>query len=372
MGSGTSACSDNLLRIAEHTIVTLCYSWNPKLLKSTSDVVAVGKHASSWKAAQVFPAFAQSIFKIADWKLSGISGLNWTTPLTEVGGYERTIWTGTFLPPSRDFLPGKTLMKVFRRPALKIGKYVDSKGGQIHTLRLLTRNYSSVQTKLHFGITKAIMKRCGLEVGQTVYPVVEIMLNGRPHATPYARLPAVGPFPDWPNLNSMAVIIIYESKTDGWKSVPLENSNFFTEAAPGTRGANSEAAPYLSAVYCRTSALIGGLMRYKYTGPIPPWASEVPQVRVLNTSWDHYTQRMELSPAKPWSMAPPRLLTRDETSKLLDARYRIRRNNGPDIRLVMGRTPAGKFQGAGMGSGKARKLCDLCFIVSSDAIHLLF
>jgi hypothetical protein len=224
--------------------------------------VAFGKYARSWKAAQVFSSFAQRIFKITGWKLSGISGLNWSTPLTEVVTYERTIWTGTFLPPSRDFLPGKTLMKIFRRPAAKIGRTaVDYKGNRTSTLRLLKTSPFTDQTKLHFGISKAIMDSCGLKVGQIVYSVVEIMLNGKSHATPYARLPAVGPFPDWPNLNAMALIIDHKTETDGWKSIPLENSNFFTEARPGTRGANSEVAPYLSAVYCRTSALNGGLMR---------------------------------------------------------------------------------------------------------------
>jgi hypothetical protein len=72
------------------------------------------------------------------------------------------------------------------------------------------------------------------------------------------------------------------------------------------------------------------------------------------------------------SIAPPRLLTRVEVSKLLDARYRIRRNDGSEMRLAMGRLPAGMFQGAGMGSGLARTTCDLCFIVSMDAVHLLF
>ena len=352
--------------------MTLCYSWNPKLLNGTSDAVAFGRYNSSWKAAQVFPSFSQRVFKTTGWKLAGIRGLNWSTPLTERASYERMIWTGTFLPPSREYLPSKTLMKIFRRPAMRIGRTTeDNRGNRTHTLRLLKTSPFANQTKLHFGISNKIMERCGLENGQMVYPVVEIMLNGKSHATPYARLPDVGPFPDWPNLNSMALILEYKSKTDGWKSVPLENSNFFTEARPGTRGANSEAAPYLSAVYCRTSALIGGLMRYKYTGTVPDWAPETSHFRVLNTFWDHYNQRMETSPARPWHIAPPRLLTRVEVSKLLDARYRIQHDDGSETRLAMGKMPAGIFQGAGMGSGLARTTCDLCFIVSMDAVHLL-
>lgn len=364
--------SDALLKIAEHTITTLCYSWNPKLLKSTSDIVAFGRYARSWKAAQVFSILALRIFKATGWKLSGISGLNWSTPLTESQTHERTIWVGTFLPPSREYLPGKTLMKIFRRPGVRITSTpFDYKGVTIYFVMLQHRSHSGDQTSLHFGISAKIMERCGLEPGQTVYPAVEIMLNGKSHATPYARLPAIGPFPDWPNLNSMAVILEYESKTDGWKSIPLENTQFFGVAAPLSKGAKfPEAAPYLSAVYCRTSALIGGLMRYKYTGPLPNWAPETSRFRVLDTFWDHYNQRIETSPAKPWSMVPPRVLTRDEVSKSLDATYKIQHGDGSETRLAMGKKPAGIFKGAGMGSGKERESCDLCFLVSLDAVHL--
>jgi hypothetical protein len=87
-------------------------------------------------------------------------------------------------------------MKIFRRPALRIGRTAtDHKGNRTSVLRLQHRSRFTDQTKLHFGIEKHIMERCGLKHGQVVYPVVEIMLNGKPHPTPYARLPDVGHFP---------------------------------------------------------------------------------------------------------------------------------------------------------------------------------
>jgi hypothetical protein len=353
-------------------MVSLCYYWNPKLLRTTSNVVSFGRNGISWKAAQFFAPFSERIFKATGWKLAGIAGLNWTTPLTESSWTrERTIWTGTFLPPSRQYVPGQTMMKIFRRPAVRIGRTaIDSKGHRTSMLRLQHRSRFTDHTRLNFGIEKHIMERCGLKHGQVIYPVVEIMLNGKPHPTPYARLPDVGPFSDWPNLNTMAIIIEYESESDGWKSIPLHNSQFFTVARPGTLGADSAAAPYLSAVYCRTSALIGGLMRYNYTGSLPPWAPKTSRFRVLDTFWDHYNQRIETSPAKAWDIAPIRLLSKVEVSQLLDARYRIKHNDGSETRLAMGVKPAGVFQGAGMGSGLERKLCDLCFIASVDAVHL--
>lgn len=353
-------------------MVSLCYSWNPKLLSTTSDVVSFGRRGGSWKAAQFFAPFSKRIFQATGWKLAGISGLNWATPLTEFPFMrERIIWTGTFLPPSRQYVPGETIMKIFRRPAVRIGRtHTDARGNRTSILRLQNRGRFTDQTKLYFGIEKHIMERCGLKVVQLVYPVVEIMMNGKPHPTPYARLPEIGPFSDWPNLNTMAIIIEYESESDGWKSIPLHNSNFFTEARPGTRGADSVAAPYLSAVYCRTSALIGGLMRYNYTSELPAWAPETSRFRVLDTFWDHYNQRLETFPAKAWDMPPIRLLSKVEVSKLLDARYRIRHNDGSETRLAMGVKPAEVFQGAGMGTGLQRKTCDLCFIVSVDAVQL--
>jgi hypothetical protein len=89
-------------------MVSLCYSWNPKLLGTTSDVVGFGRNSGSWKAAQFFAPFSQRIFEATGWKLAGIAGLNWTTPLTEFSWTrERTIWTGTFLPPSQQYQPGQ-------------------------------------------------------------------------------------------------------------------------------------------------------------------------------------------------------------------------------------------------------------------------
>jgi hypothetical protein len=102
-------------------------------------------------------------------------------------------------------------------------------------------------------------------------------------------------------------------------------------------------------------------MRYNYTGNLPPWVPKTSRFRVLGTFWDHYNQRIETSPAKPWDMAPFRLLSKVEVSQLLDARYRIMHNDGSETRLAMGVKPAGIFEGAGMGTVGTQDLRSLFY-----------
>lgn len=44
---------------------------------------------------------------------------------------------------------------------------------------------------------------CGLVAGMKVFVVCEVTLDGKPHPTPYARLPTVGPFSDWNLVNTI-------------------------------------------------------------------------------------------------------------------------------------------------------------------------
>ncbi|KAN0112942.1 hypothetical protein V8E51_005893 [Hyaloscypha variabilis] len=108
-------------------------------------------------------------------------------------------------------------------------------------------------------------------------------------------------------------------------------------------------------------------MRYRYTGPLPPWAPDTSPFRVLDCSYDHFTQKLQTSPAQPWPMPPISLLTMAQVSRQLDAHYRIPQPDGSIIRLAMGAKPENVFKDAGTGGledrGAARRTnCDVCFI----------
>ncbi|KAN0112941.1 hypothetical protein V8E51_005892 [Hyaloscypha variabilis] len=154
----------------------------------SGEFAELGMAAASFHTAQTFGGFSTRVFKALGWTVANVGGLNWKTPLTETAqSYERVIWTGTYIPMSRIFEQGKTIMKSFRRSAMKISNRIGTIQDQNWMVVLQGSSQTNQYVPLRFGIDKEFAQRCGLELGMVVYPVVEIMLNGKAHATPYKR-----------------------------------------------------------------------------------------------------------------------------------------------------------------------------------------
>lgn len=330
-----------LLAFAENTLVCLMCSWNSRLISGGENVGNLSAAGLYFRVALIYSGFCKRVFQATGWTLRDVGGLNWSTPILEINDtHEKTIWTGVFIPSSRNFEKGKTYMKQFRRtPVTLLAKKRSNHTYDTLSIQLYHKPSGSAGQRILITIPKEDVEQYKLKMGMKVNVVVEIRLDGKPHPTPYARFPAIGPFPDWPNLNTLAIILEWKDENDkdkAWKSLPIQTSFLFNKPKKNEVGYGKPEAPFLAGPYKKVSALVSGLMNYQWTGTPAYWSYPSSFMRVQDCYADHYTQTLEITTAKPWKMAPLRLLSRAEMERQLDTKYRISNPDGSITRLAMG------------------------------------
>lgn len=149
-------------------------------------------------------------------------GLNWDSPAGRVTSpdshhQDQLIWTRVVGTETTEY----------HRPALTA---VRNKNADTFNVSVCT---SRPKGKGHvFGVQIPLNNALGLENGDTVYAVVEITNDGRPHATPYLRAPALKVYDDQDE--ALQVGIRLDSKADDgtWNRVYVQSSGRLSASEP--------------------------------------------------------------------------------------------------------------------------------------------
>jgi hypothetical protein len=186
---------DKVLRLAEHTGVSLFYSWTEVLLSSTFEDASVAtKYYFDSTMAKGFSDIAKKVFAKTGWTVPEGRGLNWKSPLTE-SLLSHTSFTCHVFTPDEE--TGE--VRVYRSAPRRLYECSLKSGEVYHVCDLLyggKDNRAKVQLSVNIE-------------GLVDYPtVVEVVIEiytskGRRHPVPFARLPEPGPFTGWEELNRL-------------------------------------------------------------------------------------------------------------------------------------------------------------------------
>jgi hypothetical protein len=177
---------DKVLRLAEHTGVSLFCSWTKVLLWSSFENASrATKYYFDAAMAKAFSDIAKKVFAKTGWRVCPGRGLNWKTPLTEAL-LSHTSFTCHVFAPDDD--TGE--VRVYRSAPRRLYKLFLKTGERYHVCDFLygrKDNRAKVQLSVNLGDIE--------EYPTTVEIIVEIYTGkGKRHPVPFARLPEPGPF----------------------------------------------------------------------------------------------------------------------------------------------------------------------------------
>jgi hypothetical protein len=333
----------NLLKVAEHTMVSLFNSWNQKVLRAPQTIGDLGARLPHFSAARFSRDLAQRAFLRAGWTIRSDNGCNWSTPLME-SSLNIVTWTSVNI----------NNMRVFRRPAVSV-----SSNGTALTVQIIGSQRSKVVLMLSNDQT------C-YQVGDRVHVVCEITSDFRPHPVPFCRLPEIGPLSDSGRARALGkpqssqfMSLDTESDPPGiriekpdangqWQSRWVQvRRNFQT---PASRIAGEE---YASRPYAKATHIINTLMRARYPdgAVLPSYLRPPHPVIVKIATRDYLLQQITVTDAPMTQVSVP------VVRSILDNEQRMK-NRYPGI--TTGLMPL-TFPLLSVGR---RILCDYCYIVS--------
>jgi hypothetical protein len=177
---------DMILRIMEHTGVSLFHSWTPVLLfNDFEDADQAEKWISDTSAAQMCTQLAVTVFAKTGWRKPSERGLNWKTPLLEMR-LRHTAWTVQQINDEK-----ADLIRIHRTTPRKV--HFSGNNRRV----VLIRDGADARGRVTLALPDD-----DIEDGSYINVIVEIYTGkSQRHQVPYARLPEPGPFSDWDDLN---------------------------------------------------------------------------------------------------------------------------------------------------------------------------
>ena len=184
-------------------------------------------------------------------------------------------------------------------------------------------------------ITLAKVKKDELYPSRKAIIVFEIMINGEPHFSSYARLPTVGRYTDWTRANSLGIRVQYLTVNNTWRS-------FYHQSY-----ARSYQANYTKA--CKTIDVFERELR-----------SVLKPLRTYDSRYNHLSGEVVVVENTKVPIANPVAeIPKDNLDSMLTAKGL----------LIRRRAAGGKWQDPDYlvkSNGKIqRDQCDLCWVVSS-------
>ena len=231
----------------------------------------VVKHLPVKLAGTLLTRVAKSVFGQLDFqplceraRFNAPVGLNWDSPLYDVTR-ARTQWVRTVQPG---------VMEAYHRGGLDA--YMEGK-----TMQVTPFNGRSYDDAAHNFKVNCYPGEPRPEKDSILFVVCEIMTNGQAHHTPWARLPAVGPWSDWEYANRFGVRIEWQ-ENDKWYQRYCQSSNTrqFQSGDPGA--------------FMNYAIATGALRYFQGVGLNNPrgWDINYGTTRIKDLVLDHFTQTL--------------------------------------------------------------------------------
>lgn len=184
---------NDILRIAEHTCVSLFRTWAQVLLSlEFEDADQAAKHYFDFAMAKAYCSVADKVFEKTGWCAPPGRKLNWRTPLSEMLLHYMSL-TCTVIT-TEETGPIRT----YRTPSRRTCKAPHTKMWGI----LLFNGGTDGRARVKLSVPDAAIENG--KAPESVHVVIEIYTGaGRRHPFPFARLPEPGPFTKWEDLNRM-------------------------------------------------------------------------------------------------------------------------------------------------------------------------
>ena len=152
----------------------------------------------AYEAARLLRQLASKVFEKTGWtggfgrtSFGAWQGLNWDSPLGDSKDIGKVPWT----------LIENSEMEIYsRRPITAARNSNSSRSCQVSIIGGNGR---------HFAVTWKVDAQHGPQLGQFVWPFVEITKSGKPHPKQFARLPEVGPYQDQPEAGQLAIRVVW-------------------------------------------------------------------------------------------------------------------------------------------------------------------
>lgn len=147
-------------------------------------------------------------------------GLNYSTPISELDYYEKTLWIRVTDPGVKEsyYRSGLPLKKRGTSKTVPLAQHHSVRDGSSSATEIILNNHE------------------GPPVGTILYPVFEVQLNG-PHPLPWARLNDVGMSEDWNYANQLGIRVEWQEPDGTYKYVYQQSYQGLTFASSNDRGA---------------------------------------------------------------------------------------------------------------------------------------
>ena len=276
-----------------------------KLQSPISDLANQSEHGTGLADAMdanFLTKLAEPVFTSTNWvpctqrpSFGCQKGWNCTSPIYKSTEHEPLAWTRTDVPGVK---------AVFRRSG--------SIGTQTRLFGMLSRGATATNRSFSFLIHRSKgMVSAGLPEGdRSIYVVFEVMLNGEPHTTLYARLIPVtlAPWSDWNLALGVAIKLEWVDEGTGqWKSM-------YCQKAKGDMALRDSTEPGSCESYSKAMALRRYLLRQTCPNFPEQWQFDLGGVAdVQQVVYDHLKQTVQLYPLRATTRAAvPRRITSDE------------------------------------------------------------
>ena len=317
---------ENSRTLAEQAFILMLQTYHPQVLAFQPRIVAQTADTSTANSAEDFSrtyapratAFqltqiAKVVFQKTGWpgamdrpSFGAGEGLNWSSPLAEILNHNspRTIWTKTVVPDE---------VAVFRRPAT-LADVVGKNTMSVLELRFKRADNLGGATGSHESHQNFMIDKgpgCP-EKGDKVWIVVEIMINGQEHATPWARLPSSGPWTDWNEANRLAVRVEWEDSKGAMRMQYCQHRQ--------STLVDSDKSPASILQYARAMGMIRFFLQQLCTDP-RDWYLDFGRARIKEITFDNLTQTYNvreisaITPIKRAELKERSVMARELTSK---------------------------------------------------------
>ncbi|KAL8889676.1 MAG: hypothetical protein Q9215_003086 [Flavoplaca cf. flavocitrina] len=224
-----------------------------------------------WNSVTLWRIASES-YKLTGWVppvlALGAYGLNTLSPIAGTTS-DRTIWTRTTYHDAG--------FAEFRRPPQHL--YIGSRGA----------GCLNVFGKLVIQLDHR--KLPDLKIGDQIGINFELKLDGQPHATPYAPLPLVGKYIDWRDTSYLALRVEWRapSSPTGWFATYVQR-RLATYNIPDSAAKEKQQS---RTNYGVASNLVAAFRRQVFE-PLSAWRKEIPDLRILDISYDHLNQAVSI------------------------------------------------------------------------------
>ena len=209
-------------------------------------------------------------------------GLNCKSPVRENDHHEKTLWTRLVQPGVKE---------VYYREGMEIIKDKSNSSYNVEFMGLYAEDGNKRPVVVQFPSGKPRPP-----LGTIIYPVWEIMVNGEPHHTPWARLNEIGCYPNWRDANKLALRVQWE-ENGVWQSM-------YQQVGRLAQFEDTE-EPGCVTPYNRAMAIIRFLKQRVQADP-PSWYVDGGIARVKSLTFDNFTQTIHIKDLAPSDKLVPR------------------------------------------------------------------